>query len=252
MLPLSPPPTPDRPRRRASPPPSRGRSALLPLVDATLASRSDAELIANVLSGPRPSLEVMECGRRVARIPSWERRRLGVEGLVSDHGISAERAVRLAALWELAGRQTDDSGPTIGSPREALLLLEGIRCAGREQVVVILLDARHRPMSVDIVAVGTLNATRLLPRDVLGPALRADAAAVIVGHNHPSGDPAPSRADRVVTAALRSAGHLVGVPVIDHLIVARTGHHSFREAEAWDSGADEGLASTAGRLSSGS
>jgi DNA repair protein RadC len=67
--------------------------------------------------------------------------------------------------------------------------------------------------------------------------LRSDAVAVIIGHNHPSGDPSPSRADRVVTAALRSAGTLLGVPVLDHLIVARRGHHSFRETESWDEAA---------------
>ena len=71
-------------------------------------------------------------------------------------------------------------------------------------------------------------------RDVFGPALRSDAVAVIIGHNHPSGDPSPSRADRVVTSALRNAGSLLGVPVLDHLIVARRGHHSFRETEGWD------------------
>jgi DNA repair protein RadC len=141
--------------------------------------------------------------------------------------------VRLAAMWELAERWSDDDRPAIGSPRDALLMLDGLRVARREQVVVLLLDARHRPIKLETVAVGTINASRLQPRDVFGPALRSDAVAVIIGHNHPSGDPAPSRADRVVTAALRSAGALLGVPVLDHLIVARRGHHSFRETESW-------------------
>jgi DNA repair protein RadC len=69
---------------------------------------------------------------------------------------------------------------------------------------------------------------------VFGPALRRDAVAVIVGHNHPSGDPSPSRADRVVTAALRGAGDLLGVPVLDHIIVTRRAHHSFRDVEGWE------------------
>ncbi|MFN2568688.1 MAG: JAB domain-containing protein [Candidatus Dormibacteria bacterium] len=212
----------------------RRRSTLLPLVDRSLASRSEAELIAHVLAGPEPGRDALSCAARLARIPAWERRAMGAEGLVSGYGVAAGTAVRLAALWELAERGHADDRPSINSPRDALLLLEGIRLAGREQVAVIMLDARHRPLATEVVAVGTLNASRLLPRDVLGPPLRADAAAVIVGHNHPSGDPAPSRADRIVTAALRSAGQLVGIPVLDHLIVARLGHHSFREAEGWD------------------
>jgi DNA repair protein RadC len=154
-----------------------------------------------------------------------------------EHGVPRERAERLAAMWELAERWTDDDRPAIGSPRDALLMFNGLRIARREQVVVLLLDARHRPIRLETVAVGTINASRLQPRDVFGPALRSDAVAVIIGHNHPSGDPAPSRADRVVTAALRNAGALLGVPVLDHLIVAKRGHHSFRETEGWDEAA---------------
>jgi len=200
-------------------------------------SAGEAELLARALGGSSPPAELSAVANRVARIPWWERRSLDAAGLTREHGVPRERAERLAAMWELAERWTDDDRPAIGSPRDALLMLDGLRLARREQVVVLLLDARHRPIKLETVAVGTINASRLQPRDVSGPALRSDAVAVIIGHNHPSGDPAPSRADRVVTAALRSAGSLLGVPVLDHLIVARRGHHSFRETESWDEAA---------------
>ena len=99
---------------------------------------------------------------------------------------------------------------------------------------MLLLDARHRLISVEPVVAGTLNSARLLPRDVLAPALRAGAAAVIVAHNHPSGEVTPSRADRLVTAALRDASRLLGLPLLDHLIVTSRSHYSFRETEAWE------------------
>lgn len=99
-----------------------------------------------------------------------------------------------------------------------------------------MLDARHRPMACETVAVGSINSSRLTPRDVLAPALRRGSAALVVAHNHPSGDPSPSHADRVVTEALRSASALVGIPMLDHVIVAARGHHSFREIEGWDAG----------------
>jgi DNA repair protein RadC len=195
---------------------------------------SDAELIARVLGGQRPSPAVTECATRVARLPVWERRLIGASGLVREHGVSPSCAVRLAALWELAERWFPDERPTVTSPREAVLLLGGLRLAEREQVWVLMLDARHRPISCDIVAVGTLNSSRLTPRDVLAPVLRAGAAAFVVAHNHPSGDSSPSRADRVVTEALRNAAALIGVPLLDHIIVSARGHHSFREVEGWD------------------
>ncbi|MBJ7594320.1 MAG: Mov34/MPN/PAD-1 family protein [Candidatus Dormibacteraeota bacterium] len=195
---------------------------------------TDAELIAQVLGGSRPSPAVARCAATVARLPLWERRVLGAAGLVREHGVTPDRALRLAAVWELAERWFPDDRPAITSPREAVLLLGGLRSACREQVWVLMLDARHRPISCETVAVGTINSSRLAPRDVLAPALRAGSAALVVAHNHPSGDPAPSRADRQVTDALRSAAALVGIPMLDHIIVAARGHHSFREVEGWD------------------
>jgi DNA repair protein RadC len=194
----------------------------------------EAELIARVLGGAEPAPELRAMGTRVARIPIWERRALGAAGLTRDHGVNAQRAIRLAALWELADRWYPDDRPAIASPRDAVLLLADLRTARREEIVVLMLDARHRPIARETVAVGTVNASRLAPRDVFGPALRRDAVAVIIGHNHPSGDPSPSRADRVVTAALRGAGDLLGVPVLDHIIVTRRAHHSFRDVEGWE------------------
>jgi DNA repair protein RadC len=194
----------------------------------------EGELIARILGGTRPAAELEAAARRLARIPFWERRALGAQGLARDHGIRADRAEQFAALWEFAERWSPDDRPPVASPRDALLLFDQLRRARREQVVVLLLDARHRPLRQEAVAVGSVNASRLQPRDVFGPALRSDAVAVIIGHNHPSGDPTPSRADRLVTAALRGAGDLLGVPLLDHLILAQHAHHSFREAEGWD------------------
>ena len=212
----------------------RRRAGLALLADRDLASRSDAELIAQVLAGPEPAADVLRCAVRLARLPFWERRSLGVAGLVRDHGVAPERAVRLAALWELAERWYPDDRPTVTSPRDAVLLLEGLRDVPTERVVVILLDARHRPQRMETVALGTLNSSRLMPRDVLAPALQWGAASLIVAHNHPSGDATPSRADHHVTTVLREAGALMGVHVLDHIIIARGGHHSFRESENWD------------------
>lgn len=199
-----------------------------------LSDRSDAELIARALGGRRPSAAISECAARMAQLPTWERRLLGAAGLVREHGVTPACAARLAALWELAERWFPDDRPTVTSPREAVLLLGGLRLAAREQVWVLTLDARHRPIGCETVAVGSLNSSRLVPRDVLAPVLRAGAAAFVVAHNHPSGDCSPSRADRMVTQALRNAAALVGVPMLDHIVVAARGHHSFREVEGWD------------------
>ena len=195
---------------------------------------SEADLIARVLGGGKPSALERDLGHRLSRIPVWQRRSLGHSGLVREHGLSAERAARLEAVWELAERWQPDERPAVASPRDAVLLLERLRSRRAEEVVVILLDARQRPLGVESVAVGSVNASRLQPRDVFATALRCGAVSVILGHNHPSGDPSPSRADRLVTAQIRAAGEMLGVNVLDHVIIARRGHHSFRDTENWD------------------
>src|SRR5579864_374932 len=126
-------------------------------------------------------------------------------------------------------------GETIGGPGDAARIARAV--IGRrasESVLAIMLDSRHRVTGYAEVARGTVNAARLTPRDVFTPALLANAAAVVVAHNHPSGEPSPSSGDRMVTRALRAAAELLGLTLLDHVIVtADGGRFSFSDAEAW-------------------
>lgn len=99
----------------------------------------------------------------------------------------------------------------------------------QEVFVVIMLDTRHRIMGWHEVSRGTLTASLVHPREVFAPALRLGAAAVIVAHNHPSGDPEPSEEDKTVTERLRDAGKILGVPMLDHVVVGAGKWVSMRE-----------------------
>jgi DNA repair protein RadC len=126
------------------------------------------------------------------------------------------------------------TGAEVTSPAAAITIARHlIGSEITEVIVAFFLDARHRLTGFAEIVRGTLNANRLTPRDVLTPALLANAAAVILVHNHPSGDASPSRADRVVTSAMRSACEMVGVSLLDHIVVSDGGHYSFREEEGW-------------------
>jgi DNA repair protein RadC len=101
--------------------------------------------------------------------------------------------------------------------------------ADREQFAVLALDARHRPLGWRITSIGTLTAALVHPREVFRPALVLGAAAIVVVHNHPSGDPTPSAEDDRLTARLIAAGRLLGVELLDHVVVgAPDAAYSFR------------------------
>jgi len=99
----------------------------------------------------------------------------------------------------------------------------------REQFHVILLSAKNHVIAVECVSEGTLTASLVHPREVFKTAIRRSAHAVILAHNHPSGDPTPSREDREITHRLVQAGRLIGIEVLDHLVVGQGRYTSFRE-----------------------
>ncbi|MBI5486108.1 MAG: JAB domain-containing protein [Deltaproteobacteria bacterium] len=99
----------------------------------------------------------------------------------------------------------------------------------REEFFVVALDARNRLLSFHRVALGSLSTCLVHPREVFAPLVRRRAAAALLVHNHPSGDPSPSPEDETLTERLVAAGRLLGIPVLDHLIVARDAYASLRD-----------------------
>ena len=99
----------------------------------------------------------------------------------------------------------------------------------RERFVAVYLDARHRPIAVHDASTGTADQSIVHPREVFGPALQLAAVALVVAHNHPSGDPTPSAQDRAVTERLREAGELLGVRMLDHLVIGSEKYFSFAD-----------------------
>jgi DNA repair protein RadC len=153
--------------------------------------------------------------------------------LMRMSGIGEARASQLLAAVEL-GRRTltraDRHRVQVTGPRavaELLLPLYGNRPV--EQFGVVLLDTKHRVMRTTIVTVGTLDASIVHPREIFREAAAAGAAAIVVFHNHPSGDPEPSQEDVALTRRLIAAGVLMGIDVIDHLILGNVCYISMKE-----------------------
>jgi DNA repair protein RadC len=99
----------------------------------------------------------------------------------------------------------------------------------REMMVAVYVDARNKPLAVYQVSIGTAEATLISPREVFCPAVALAASAVLIAHNHPSGNPTPSAEDRAVTDRIRAAGELLGIPLLDHIVIGTARYYSFAE-----------------------
>jgi DNA repair protein RadC len=102
----------------------------------------------------------------------------------------------------------------------------------REHFLVCGLDAKHRVIGINVVSVGTLTLSIVHPREVFKPLIVMNAAAWLCSHNHPSGDPAPSQEDRLLTTRLREVGELLGITLLDHVILGEARHYSFAD-DGW-------------------
>ena len=164
--------------------------------------------------------------------------RLGMDHLRVVSGVGPARAARIIAAVEL-GRRTliraVADRPQLATPRQvAAYLLPQYGAATVEQFGIVMLDTRHRVIRIRIVSVGSLDSTVVHPREVFREAASASAAAIVLFHNHPSGDPTPSPDDLALTTRMVNAGSIMGIDVIDHLILADQRYFSLVEAGRLD------------------
>jgi DNA repair protein RadC len=137
---------------------------------------------------------------------------------------------RLLASLELGRRALRGEGRRVlSSPRHVHRYARTFAEAEREHFLAIHLSTRHVPNLLEVVSVGTLNASLVHPREVFRRAIREGTASLILAHNHPSGDPSPSADDIEITSRLGKVGELVGIEVLDHVILAGERYFSFRE-----------------------
>lgn len=153
--------------------------------------------------------------------------------LLKVRGIGEAQAGRLAAMLELGRRlQTPpaDERPRITTPADgANLLLPRMGHLAQEELWVILLDTRNRVIKIAELYKGSLNTSVVRTGEIFRPAIELAAAAIIIAHNHPSGDPAPSPEDIRVTRQIVQAGKLLDIELLDHLIIATQGFTSLKE-----------------------
>jgi DNA repair protein RadC len=197
------------------------------------------ELIAILLGTGRPGQNVVQLAtslhdaaqgslRQLARAPAG--------ALVRQRGVGLAKAARLAAALELGRRLAREVQPArsrIRTPEDIVGLLgDRLRDLEVEEFHTVVLSTQHDVLKVALVSRGILNGSVVHPREVFRAAIAEAGAAVVLVHNHPSGDPTPSPEDRTITAQMIEAGRVLGIPVLDHVILA---------GDRWLSLASEGL-----------
>jgi DNA repair protein RadC len=135
-----------------------------------------------------------------------------------------------ACLEYVCRQQPADARPVLDTPARVLdQIPAAVRSGKKEHFLAFYVNARSQLVHQETVSIGTLSASLVHPREVFAPAVQHHAAAVIVAHNHPSGDCSPSPEDKDATRRLSRAGELLGVPLLDHLVVSATGFFSFKD-----------------------
>lgn len=201
---------------------------------------SDSELIAILLRTGMKGRNALELSRDLlAKFQSLNGlSRANLKEIASTKGVGITKAVQLAAAFGLASRLAKEAlaKTRIDSPPLVYDLLGSeMRALLKESLRVILLDTRYHLMRVEEVSLGSLNESIAHPREIFRPALIHSAYALIVVHNHPSGDPSPSEADRRLTRRLQEAASLLQINLLDHIIIgapngAASPYFSFKES----------------------
>lgn len=196
---------------------------------------SDAELLAIILRTGFQSATAIDLATQLLACFC------GLKGLVATStdelsrvkGIGPAKAAQIKAALEIGRRvavTAMSNKPVIKSPGDvSALMMEKMRHYDREHFMVLNLNTKNQVIAEDTVSIGNLNASLVHPRELFKNAIKRSAAALILVHNHPSGDPSPSREDIDVTHRLTEAGKLLGIEILDHVVIGDLKYVSLKE-----------------------
>ena len=200
---------------------------------------TDAELIAILLRTGTAEKSAIDIASELTADGGLYKRLAGItrlNELTNIKGLGQAKAATVLAALEI-GRRIASAKPIekihLSCPQDvADFLMPRLRYAAKEQFVVILLNSKNKVIGTEVVSEGSLSSSIVHPREVYAPAILHHAAAIMVAHNHPSGDPKPSLEDEEVTRMLSRSGKVLGIPMIDHVIIGDGNYYSFLENEA--------------------
>ena len=205
----------DRPREKLQ---AKGPEAL-----------SDLELLAILLGSGTKTGDVLTVAGRILKVLDGRNEKLSVEELLKIEGVGPAKASLIAAALEFARRRIRPEGLRISFPPDVLPLIRHFADRKQEHFICASLNGANEVIATRVVSVGLVNKTQVHPREVFADPLIDRASAVIVAHNHPSGSLEPSKEDIDITGQLKSAGEILGIRLLDHIVFNQKGYYSFLE-----------------------
>jgi DNA repair protein RadC len=192
---------------------------------------SDLELMAILLGKGTEKHDVLYVANRVLRMLDGDGLKLDLVALQKIEGMGPAKATLIAAALEFARRRIRPEGVKISFPPDVLPIIRHYADRKQEHFICVSLNGANEVITSRVVSVGLVNKTQAHPREVFADPITDRASAVIVAHNHPSGDLKPSGEDVEITLQLKSAGEMLGIRLLDHIIFNHKEHYSLLEHE---------------------
>lgn len=191
----------------------------------------DEQLIMLILGSGNKNMDVQTMARKIVSVMDASNIDDIVASLLKMKGIGKGKALAVAAALELGRRRFGHQGAHISSPEDVIPYLKNYAICEKEHFVAVILNGGYDIVKIHVVSVGTVNRTLIHPREVFGQAIKENAAALILCHNHPSGRTEPSLEDIETTKMLLESSKIIGIPILDHIIIDKNGYFSFMENE---------------------
>jgi DNA repair protein RadC len=191
---------------------------------------SDLELMAILLGSGTKGCDVLTVAGRILKVLDSRNEKLRLEELLKIEGVGPAKASLIAATLEFARRRIRPEGLRISFAPDVLPLIRHFADRRQEHFICVSLNGANEVIATRVVSVGLVNKTQVHPREVFADPITDRASAVIVAHNHPSGSLEPSKEDIDTTAQLKSAGEILGIRLLDHIVFNQKGYYSFLES----------------------
>lgn len=190
---------------------------------------ADKELLAILLGTGTKNCDVFTLAGKITKLVDTKGLEISVADIMEIKGVGLAKASQIVSAVEFSRRRIKPEGFKIKFPADVMPLLHHYSDRKQEHFIAITLNAANEVLNTRVITIGLIDKSHVHPREVFADAISDRASAIILAHNHPTGNNYPSKADFDVTKSLCDAGKIIGINILDHLIFSKKGFYSFAE-----------------------